>query len=113
MEDEKTIKIFAKVKADWPRQPVDDAIMSEWVECLRRVSHAGALEAVRTIRDTGQAAPPTCGAVYVLARQIDVRIASARRASIRALPPAKPSAEEMARVRELFSKVGVRIKGTK
>jgi hypothetical protein len=87
--------------------------MSEWVECLRRVSYAAADEAVRTIRDTGQVEPPTCGEVYALARQIDDRIASARRSLIRALPPPKPSAEEKARVREILSKVGVKIKGAK
>ena len=107
MEQEQALKVLAKVKCCWSRQPINEAVAAEWTECLAPVSFQAALEAVRGFRDMGAHDAPTCGEIYLAARGIDDRA----RAGIRRLPEPERTEAEKEQARRLLRELIERFEG--
>jgi hypothetical protein len=96
MVREETLRLVAKVKANWYRQPIDEVVLAEWCERLAPVEYRHAVAAVVEFADSGHPDPPTPGQVRAVAIEIATRESDEQRRKVRKLEVV-PSLEERER----------------
>ncbi len=94
MKKLEALRVLTKVKAIWPRQPIDGDVFDEWFEALASVEYADAVEVVRGYRDLPAEQPPTVGMIKDDALGIAQRRESKREAESREREWRKQVAED-------------------
>jgi hypothetical protein len=109
MKSEETLRLVAKLKANWNLQPIDEVIVAEWHERLAHVEYRHAVAALVEFAESGREYPPTPGQVRALAIEIATRESEEKRRKVRKLEVV-PSLDERrrgaAKLRELVESIG-------
>lgn len=99
MENTDAVKVLAKVKANWYRQPTDEVVAREWAERLAHVEFGDAIQAVRELADLPQLETPTPGQLAHYAAHIGQRRRDEENAHILRLEAPAPSDEDKRKAR--------------
>ena len=110
MKREETLRLVAKLKANWYRQPVDEIVISEWHERLADVEYRHAVQGLVQFAESGREEPPTPGQVRAVAIEIATRESDEQRRKVKkleAVPSLDESRRGAAKLRELVNSIFV------
>lgn len=102
MESSKATRVLAKVKANWPRLPVDELVDAEWCERLASVGYADAIAVVCEFADSGREEPPTPGMIHRAAMAVASRREEQERRKLKLIEAPPPTEEERQNFKQLL-----------
>ena len=96
MDKSEALKILAKVKANWYRQPTDRVVAREWQEALAPIQYEDAYRAVNAWRDSASPDAPTPGQLASDANEFAKNREELRRAKLLRIEE-RPTEEQVQR----------------
>lgn len=102
MNESETIQILGQIKAAWPKQPADEAVVSVWTRTLSTLPYQHAQVAVVELINTDRRDPPTPGQLREIGMRVWDRYEQRKQAAMRQLPEPERKPAEIQTVKAML-----------